>query len=169
MVVTPATRRALIVVTLSVAACGRDRSPAPTPDSAASAAAPGSVNVDASAGSCPATGHWSPCQARYRLQRSGLAPRDSSADDLPALGPTPAVYIVGTSVLAVYIFADSAARRRSAAALDSTKFVAPSSPLSMRGEATAIQNDNLLALLYSRRDLQRERISDALTAGPPQP
>ena len=37
----------------------------------------------------------------------------------------------------------------------------------MRGETTAIQNDNLLALLFSRNEQQRERVSDALTAGPP--
>jgi hypothetical protein len=39
----------------------------------------------------------------------------------------------------------------------------------MRGETTAIQSDTLLALLFSRSEQQRERVSDALTAGPPQP
>ena len=39
----------------------------------------------------------------------------------------------------------------------------------MQGEATAIENDNLLALLFSRNEQQRERVADALTAGPPQP
>jgi hypothetical protein len=39
----------------------------------------------------------------------------------------------------------------------------------MRGETTAIQNDNLLALLFSRSEQQRERVSDAFMAGPPQP
>jgi hypothetical protein len=31
-----------------------------------------------------------------------------------------------------------------------------------------IRNANLLAILHSRNDHQRERVSDALTAGPPQ-
>jgi hypothetical protein len=69
----------------------------------------------------------------------------------------------------VYLFTDTLARARAARSLDSTKFIAPSAALSMRGEATAIQNDNLLALLFSRNDLQRERVSDALMAGAPQP
>jgi len=77
--------------------------------------------------------------------------------------------MVGRSSLAVYLFTDTVARARAARSLDSTKFIAPSAALSMRGEATAIQNDNLLALLFSRNDLQRERVSDALMAGAPQP
>jgi hypothetical protein len=32
-----------------------------------------------------------------------------------------------------------------------------------------IENDNLLALLFGKNEHQRERVSDALTAGPPQP
>jgi hypothetical protein len=32
-----------------------------------------------------------------------------------------------------------------------------------------IENDNLLALLFSKNEQQIERVSDALTAGPPQP
>ena len=39
----------------------------------------------------------------------------------------------------------------------------------MLSRATVIQNDNLLALLYSKNEQQRERVSDALMAGPPQP
>lgn len=106
---------------------------------------------------------------KNRLQRAGVAPRDSSLKDLPSLGPTPIVYVVGTSGLAVYLFPDSMARQRAAATLDSTKFVAPSGAVSMRNEATAIQNDNLLAILYSQREQQRERVSDALQAGAPMP
>jgi hypothetical protein len=77
--------------------------------------------------------------------------------------------VVGTNGLAVYLYADSTARRQAAAGLDPARFIAPSAALTMRHEATAIQNDNLLAILYSQRDQQRERVSDALMAGPPQP
>jgi hypothetical protein len=38
----------------------------------------------------------------------------------------------------------------------------------MRAEPTLIASENLLAILRSRSDHQRERVSDALTAGPPQ-
>ena len=98
---------------------------------------------------------------------TGLAPRDSTIADTVRLGPTPIVYVAGGSAIAVYLFPDSVARRRAAATLDTAKFIAPDAPLTMRREATAIQNDNLLAILYSQRDQQRERVSDALMAGAP--
>ena len=99
-----------------------------------------------------------------------MAPRaDSVSPELAPLGQTPTTYRVGNAALAIYLFPDESARALAATRLDSTKFVAPGATLSMRNEATAIQNDNLLALLFSRNDHQRERVSDALTAGPPQP
>jgi hypothetical protein len=105
---------------------------------------------------------------KKRLEMTGLAPRDSVIADTVKLGVTPAVYVAGGSALAVYLFPDSSARRRAAATLDTTKFIAPEASLTMRHEATAIQNDNLLAILYTLRDQQRERVSDALMAGAPQ-
>ena len=36
-------------------------------------------------------------------------------------------------------------------------------------QATVIENDNLLGLLFSKNEQQIERVSDALTAGAPQP
>ena len=120
---------------------------------------------------CPRTGHWSACQVKRRLEQAGVAPRlaPSPAQELPRVAAPPIVYLVGTSELAVYLFADTATRRSAARALDTLHFVAPSHGLTTRGEATAIENDNLLALLFSRKDQQRERVSDALSAGPPQP
>ena len=159
------------VIVLSVAAflasCGKDDGAArdsagavATTASAASSAAP--------AAPCPPTGHWQPCAVKERLKQTGLAPRDSAIADTVKLGPTPTVYVAGGSALAVYLFPDSIARRRAAASLDSTKFIAPEAALTMRHEATAIQNDNLLAILYTLRSQQRERVSDALMGGPPQ-
>lgn len=118
---------------------------------------------------CPRTGHWIPCQVRDRIDRAGLTPHDSTSGDLPALGPAPAVYRIGKAVLVVYLFADSSARARASGQLDTTKYIADTHPLTILSQATVIQNDNLLALLFSKNDHQRERVSDALTAGPPQP
>jgi hypothetical protein len=72
-------------------------------------------------------------------------------------------------VLVVYLFADSASRSRASRQLDSTKYVADTLPLTIQSQATVVQNDNLLALLFGKNEHQRERVSDALTAGPPQP
>jgi hypothetical protein len=150
---------------LAALACGSgDKS---ARDSATAAMAAASAKA-APPESCPATGHWELCAVKKRLTMSGLAPRDSVLSDTVKLGPAPKVYVAGGSALAVYLFPDSLARRSAARTLDSTKFIAPDASLTMRHEATAIQNDNLLAILYSQRDQQRERVSDALMAGAPQ-
>jgi hypothetical protein len=152
---------------LALAACGRQD--APPRDSARATEVVATPSASAMP-ACPRTGHWTPCQVESRLDRAGVAPRpDSSTAGLPPVGPAPTVYLVGVSRLAIYLFPDSATRARAARALDTAQFISPAASLSMRGEATAIQSDNLLALLFSRRDLQRERVSDALMAGPPQP
>lgn len=155
---------------LVAAACGTGKESSTPHERGASAAGSAGAPVAAAARpACPKTGHWSPCQVKMRLEQAGVAPRDSSLDDLPKLGPAPIVYAVGNAPLAIYLFPDAAARERAARALDTTRFIAPNAALSMRHEATAIQNDNLLGLLFTQRDQQRERVSDALSAGAPQP
>jgi hypothetical protein len=161
--------RGLAALVLLIGACGRDHAAA---DSAKASAAPSIARTAApsQAPACPRTGHWIACQVRYRIDRAGLAPHDStSSGDLPALGPAPAVYRIGKAVLAVYLFDDSLARRGAGKKLDTTTYVAQSHPLTILSKATVIENDNLLALLFSKNEHQRERVSDALTAGPPQP
>ena len=105
-----------------------------------------------------------------RLESAGVAPQATkSLPDLPKLDPTPTLFKVGTAGLAIYLFVDSTQRAQAARSLDTTRFVSAARELTMRGETTSIQSDNLLALLFSRSEQQRERVSDALTAGPPQP
>lgn len=158
---------------LVVAAAGCGKSEAPPTDSARPVAAPvaaaGNANADPHKPACPKTGHWVDCQVRERLIRSGLAPRDTTRDALPSLGPQPAVYRLGRGGLVVYLFDDAATRGRAATRLDTVKFVRAPHPPTMRSEATVIENDNLLALLFSKNEQQIERVSDALMAGPPQP
>jgi hypothetical protein len=161
---------AVVALTWGGACRGGERAPAADSSAQAQVTVPtASAGPDAARSACDRTGHWIPCQVRQRLERSGLAPRDTNAKDQPALGPVPAVFRVGKGSLAVYLFADSATRARAAATLDTVTFVAAERPLTMLSKATVIQNDNLLALLYSKNEQQRERVSDALMAGPPQP
>jgi hypothetical protein len=120
--------------------------------------------------SCPGTGHWTDCAVLKRLESAGVAPQVAKElPDLPEISAKPLLFKVGKSGLAVYLFADSSARARAARGLDTLHYVAAAKELTMRGETTAIQSDNLLALLFSRSEQQRERVSDAFMAGPPQP
>jgi hypothetical protein len=120
---------------------------------------------------CLATGLWQPCNVFERLDRAGLAPRvDSSAPATePPLTIEGRLLRVGNSELEVYLYADAAARERAQRTLDRAQYVEYPAPVPMKPVPTLIQSANLLAILHSRNDHQRERVSDALTAGPPQP
>jgi hypothetical protein len=118
---------------------------------------------------CPATGAWQLCNIIERLDRAGLAPRQEPGGVVEApLSASGVAILLGRSELRVFLYADRVARERDQAKLDSTKYVAASEPLSMQAEPTLITSENLLAILRSRSDHQRERVFDALTAGPPQ-
>jgi hypothetical protein len=118
---------------------------------------------------CPPTGAWQLCSVVERLDRAGLAPRQQPGGVREAPLSSPGVaFLLGRSELRVFLYADRAARERDQARLDRAKYVAANVPLSMQLEPTLIASENLLAILRSRNDQQRERVSDALTAGPPQ-
>lgn len=119
---------------------------------------------------CPATGLWSRCAVVERLERAGLAPRiDSTAvvREEP-LGVTGFLVRLGTAELEVYVYASNAARSRDIARVDTMRYLGYTDAVSMQQLPTLIQSANLIAILHSRNDHQRERVGDALTAGPPQ-
>jgi hypothetical protein len=118
---------------------------------------------------CPPTGAWQLCSVVERLDRAGLAPQQQPGRVVePPLSPAGVAMRLGKSELRIFLYADRATREREQSRLDATKYVSASQPLSMRVEPTLIVSENLLAILRSRSDQQRERVSDALTAGPPQ-
>ena len=133
---------------------------------ALAAAAPG-------APSCPATGLWAQCSVLYRLERSGIAPHvDSTAkvDEKALAGGQTLVVKFGTaSKLEIFLYPDSTARIKDGAKLDRTKLVNATATQTINRERTLIENANLIGLLTSLNDRLRERVSDALTAGAPQP
>ena len=105
-----------------------------------------------------------------RLDRAGLGPRlDSSAVTEAPLAARGVLLHLGASELELYFYADAKTRDQEESRLDRTKYVDYASPLTMRQEPTLIHSVNLIAILHSRNDHQRERVADAITAGPPQP
>jgi hypothetical protein len=108
----------------------------------------------------------------YRLIRAGIAPhRDSTATiEEKTLGGTAFVVKFGVnSRLEVFLYPDSASRIAAASKLDRKQFVNATAPQTIARERTLIENGNLVALLTSLNERLRERVSDALTAGAPQP
>lgn len=110
------------------------------------------------------------CSVMERLKRAGLGARlDSGSVRVEPLTIPGARIQIGRSSLEVFLYADSAARQLEEQRLDPHQFIEATAQPTLRGEATIIRNGNLLAFLHSRSDQQRERVSDALTAGAPQP
>lgn len=158
---------AVVALAIAMSGCGRKQA---SPDTAI--AARSTIAAPAAGGPlCPRTGHWSECTVRIRLDQSGLAPQAGSdkIGDLPALAVTPTIMTLGNAGLAYYVFADTLARHAAAGGLDTTKYIAQTRPVSMKSETTLIQSDNVLVLLFSKNEHQRERVADAIMAGPPQP
>jgi len=150
-------------------ACGKSDAPDAKTPALSSTAAPSAI---AGRAGCPATGRWAQCSILYRLDREGLAPRlDSTAkpEEKRLTAQSFVVKIGRFATLDVFVYADSIARKTDAARLDTTEFVNGTAPQTMRRERTLIVNNNLVALLTSLDARQRERVSDALMAGAPQP
>lgn len=158
-----------LLALLALAAGCRDRKPAA--DSAPALPPVGATPAGANAkDACPADGRWAECSLLKRLDEAGLAPqRDSSPVTLAPLSRPGMHVTVGGSELDLFFYPDSASRARDEAKLDPKQYVAYDAPQTIRAEPTLIHSVNVIAILHSRRDQQRERVSDAITAGPPQP
>lgn len=129
------------------------------------------ANEPVGKGSCPPTGLWAECSVFQALDRAGLAPRRDSTSGpvhLDALTRPGTRITLGGAELDLFIYPGDAERARDEARLDKHEFIEASDEPTLRGEPTLIRNSNLLAVLHSRNDHQRERVSDALSAGPPQ-
>jgi hypothetical protein len=156
--------RSLLALVLVAACTKADAPPARAPAAPQAPVAQGSA--------CPATGAWAECSVIYRLERAGLAPKLDSAGKPTdaALGGQPLMIKIGlTAELEVHLYGDSAARAAAETKLDRSQFVSGAQEQTIKRERTLIESANLLGLLTSINAHQRERVSDALTAGPPQP
>jgi len=155
----------MVAALVAVAAC-EDAPPA------RQAAAPAPAVAQPTGSNCPANGAWAECSVLYRLERAGVAPAvdTTGKPDEGRLGGTTMLLKIGLSAhLEVHLYADSASRAAATAKLDRTQFVSGTQEQTIKRERTLIESANLVAFFTSINSHQRERVSDALTAGPPQP
>ena len=176
-------RASILVVAAVLAAasvgCGRGESSSRGESGAGTAASSGTGDTTASSGAwhppapgvpCPSTGSWGPCTLLERLERAGLAPRVSqSMVGEPPLRQSGHLVRLGSAELKVFLYPDSTARLEDEARLDPRRYIEATQNPTLRNEATIIRSANLLAILHSKSGTQRERVSLAITAGPPQP
>ena len=125
---------------------------------------------DTTAPSCPATGLWAECSVVERLEQAGLVmqrgQQPATEKPLERQGVT---FSVRSASLEVFIYPDRAARERDQARLDPDEYLAADQDPEPVHKPTLVTSENLLVVLDTHRERQRERITLALTAGPPQP
>lgn len=138
-------------------------------DNATVAITPSTAGAD-SGSPCPRTGRWAICSLEKRLEQSGFVLRNAESDNPRRLGFTvePVVYALGRARLEVFVYPDEAALSRDLAKMD-TALVAP------RGQSNDweipprfVRSGNLVAVFLTRNEQQAERLTLAITAGPPQ-
>jgi len=129
-----------------------------------------SATVSDSGSPCPRTGQWAVCSLEKRLEQSGFVLRKTGDKNPRRLGFTvqPLAYELGRARLEIFIYPDDAVLARDVARMD-TIAVAP------RGQANDweipprfIRSANLIAVFLTRNEQQAERLTLAVTAGPPQ-
>lgn len=132
-------------------------------------ATPGTPSVGpAPLPTCPGTGHWEACTVFDRLERAGLAPQKGDTVRFPFLTITGQTWRLGNATIHVFRYRDSLARHADFALLDSLHArPRADTTTTWPGTPTLLVNDNLLAILLSENGEQVERVSLALTAGPP--
>jgi hypothetical protein len=117
---------------------------------------------------CPGTGHWEACTVFDRLERAGLAPQRGDSIRFPFLSAPGQTWRLGNATIHVFRYRDSVSRHTDFVALDSLRARPVADTVTAwPGTPTLLVNDNLLAILLSENGEQVERVSLALTAGPP--
>ena len=171
--------RALILAGLILGlACGRSKSE-PTVDTPGVAVSTPSTGSDTSktsnpsADPCPRTGLWAQCSVEKRLSQSGFVVRrmPDSVKRRSGFSVTPIPYILGRSRLDVFIYPTADAVTNETSRLD-TSLAGPRGVRNQWGvgvQPTFVRSANLIAVFLTDNPTQSERLSLALTAGPPQP
>lgn len=105
-----------------------------------------------------------------RLEQAGFVPRKVDGENPRRLGfsVTPVVYALGRARLEIFLYPDEAALSRDLGGLDTTIVAPRGGGNDWKIPPRFMRSENLVAVLLTRNELQAERVSLAITAGPPQ-
>ena len=166
----------LIVASVTLAlACGRSKD-AQTADTSTAVATTVSTETDSTqprTDACPRTGLWAQCSVEKRLSQAGFVVRrvPDSVKRRSGFSVMPIAYILGRARLDVFIYPTAQAVAGEASKLD-TALAGPRGARNQWGvgvQPTFVRTANLIAVFLTDNPTQGERLSLALTAGPPQP
>lgn len=159
-------------LTLACGSGSKDREPGPGPGAATDSNRSNGATASAeSAGvPCPRTGRWAVCSVEKRLEQSGFVARKTEGESPARAGFSirSSAYMLGRARLEVFIYPDEAALGRDLAKLDTTISAPRGQTNDWEIPPRFIRSANLAAVLLTRNEQQAERVTLALTAGPPQ-
>lgn len=145
---------------------------APPENHATSAAAESgnpSPAADTVAPHCPATGLWSECTFVERLEQAGLVltPEQEPATEKP-LQRQGVRFKARNATMEAYFYTSQDERERDQRRLPAGTYLREDQAPEPIHKPTVVTSGNLLVVLDTHRERQRERITLAITAGPPQ-
>jgi hypothetical protein len=112
----------------------------------------------------PSTGSQTDCLTGFGIHRDSLAEVHE-----PGLEVSGKRLRIGRGKADFFVYADTMSRARDQAKLDPAQFISPSAQYSILKQRTLIANYNLLVLMDVAGEAYRDRIANAVMAGPPQP
>jgi len=120
---------------------------------------------------CPRTGKWALCSVETRLKQSGfvIEPAHGSQPRREGFSVSPVAYTLGKSRLEVFIYASPEAAAKDVARLDTLAAALHGARSNWAMPPTFVRSANLIAVFLTESQVQAERLTLALTAGPPQP
>lgn len=171
--------RGLILAALMMGAgCGRSKTPQSVDtlsaaQTAASSTGDPSPSSNQTPDACPRTGLWAQCSVEKRLSQAGFVVRrmPDSVKRRSGFTVMPIAYVLGRSRLDVFIYPTADAVTSETSRLDTT-LAGPRGVRNQWGfgvQPTFVRSANLIAVFLTDNPTQSERLSLALTAGPPQP
>ncbi|HVE78472.1 MAG TPA: hypothetical protein VNA89_06410 [Gemmatimonadaceae bacterium] len=119
---------------------------------------------------CPRVGLWTGCAVMNRLEQAGVVPSVAQRGRRFDWAAEPAMVVeLGRGRVVAILYRDREGREGDERRVRGARV----SPGSVGGDAfdaaSVVASENLIALVFSRSDAQRERVENAIGAGPPQP
>jgi hypothetical protein len=163
-------RVALVAFTVVISACTSSSEKQARVEQAARTAMAAESTTAAAAAAMPETGKWDVPHLVERMVRAGLAPQALHDQKAEAFWKAPLVaYQIGPSMLHVYFYPDSLARKAVTSTLDTLLAAPPGSAGVYPLRHILIMQNNLAAVMVGGSDTQQERVRLAIEAGLPAP
>lgn len=104
------------------------------------------------------------------MEQAGFVPRkvDGEIPRRRGFSVRPVVYALGRARLEIFLYTDEVALSRDVAGLDTTIVAPRGGDSDWEIPPRFMRSGNLVAVLLTRNEQQAERVSLAITAGPPQ-